>query len=271
MITHRVTVEFDDATYQHARRLAEQEGLSLEEWLTGRLSAICTPPSRVDDRPDAPTRRNAPRAAHASPEGAPARAQPATPEAVATPVAEVTVHSRLARLPAALVEQAQRNPAYLEVLLFPYQPGESPAGGASGPYPIAAEIVDLAGAWDGLHYLLSPLRRASSAPVAGEDLFSLAIYGAAFGVNMPDIGYAPPGHLPPEEVAAISATLASLSPKALRDAYQPREMDAAQVYPLAWERDGVRGLEYLLYYFELLRDFYARAAADRQAVVFCLW
>jgi hypothetical protein len=274
MTTYSVTVEFDDEMYAQARRRAAAEGLSLEEWLAGQLHAACAAPS------PAAARMSGAAPGHAQGgDDAPRQTggQAGEPQAPAEDAREMitaapTVHSRLARVPAALLSAARRDPSLVEVLLFPYQPGESTGGReAAEPYPMAAEIIDLAGAWDGLHYLLSPVRRESAVPIAGDDPFSLAIYGASFGEGMPNLGYAPPGHLPAAEVAAISAALAAVSPRALREAYRPREMDAGQVYPLAWERDGERGLDYLLYYFELLRDFYTRAAAEGQAVVLCLW
>lgn len=246
-----LTIALRDEVYATVAYRADTEGLDPAEWLASYINN-----SALAEQGAVRTVESG----QATPS-----APPAQPALDTTPD---TVRSRMARVPAALVAEMERNPLLLEIVLFPYQPGEA---GAEQEYPRAAEIVDIAGAWDGLHYLLSAERRAVDVPSAGDDLFSLTIYGGVFSPSAPTLGYGPPGYLPPEAVRTISATLCSVVRDDLRDAYQPAAMDARGVYPLGWARDGQRGLEYLVYYFEVLRDFYARAALAGDAIMICLW
>ena len=246
-----LTIALRDEVYATVAYHADSEGMDPAEWLASYINS-----SALAEEDAARTAE----VGQATPSPPPAEpALDTTPE---------TVRSRMARVPAALVAEMDRDPLLLEIVLFPYQPGEA---GAEQEHPRAAEIVDIAGAWDGLHYLLSAERRAVDVPSAGDDLFSLTIYGRVFSPSAPTLGYGPPGYLPPDAVRTISATLSSVVRDDLRDTYQPTAMDARGVYPLGWARDGQRGLEYLFYYFELLRDFYTRAALAGNAVVICLW
>ncbi len=127
------------------------------------------------------------------------------------------------------------------MLLFPYQPGEA---GASDEHPVATEIVDLAGSWDGLHYLLNRERREQDVPMASDDVFSLALYGASFGSEMSDLGHGPPGYLPSPVVETIAMGLTNVREADLRNLYDPAAMDARRVYPLNWMRDRREGLAY---------------------------
>jgi hypothetical protein len=253
----RLVVELADHVYDRALREAARDGLSVEAWAGAALEAILT----MAVSPEA--------------EGARSADEGASDDTIViqfhrqAPTGGDLARSRLARVAPELIVQARATPLLLELLLFPYQPGEA---GSGDDWPVAAEIVDLAGAWDGLHYVLSPRRRAGDVEaLAAEDPFGLALYGLPLAADLPALGYRPPGYVPPAVVGALATGLASLRQDDLRAVYEPLAMDAQHVYPLAWARDRKEGLEYLLYYFELLRDFYLRAALAGQAVVCCLW
>jgi hypothetical protein len=44
-------------------------------------------------------------------------------------------------------------------------------------------------------------------------------------------------------------------------------MDAADIYPQIWNRDGSEGLKYLLNYYDALVRFYQQAARENRAVI----
>jgi len=46
----------------------------------------------------------------------------------------------------------------------------------------------------------------------------------------------------------------------LQKAFKPADMEEKQIYPDIWVRDGEEALQYLLFYFVKLRDYYKEAA-----------
>ena len=47
-------------------------------------------------------------------------------------------------------------------------------------------------------------------------------------------------------------------------------MDAAEVYPQIWQREGPKGFDWLQSMFQELVAFYGRAATQRKAVILAL-
>lgn len=115
-------------------------------------------------------------------------------------------------------------------------------------------------AWHGLHYLLTG--EAEGRPLA----LALAITGGAeFGE---EVGYGPARYVTAGEVAAVAAALAGVTPDTLRERFNPREMEARDIYPeIIWVRDEEHALEYVLDAFADLQKFYADAAARGDAVI----
>jgi hypothetical protein len=119
--------------------------------------------------------------------------------------------------------------------------------------------IDIDKAWHGIHYLLTGEAEGGAEPG------SLAVLGGEeFGE---DVGYGPARFLTPSQVAAVSQELAKHSTEELTQRYRPQDMDAKQIYPDIWVRDGDEGLEYLLEYYRVLADFYRDAASRGDAVI----
>lgn len=120
--------------------------------------------------------------------------------------------------------------------------------------------VDVDKAWHGIHFLLT-----GTAWEGDEPLDFIAKGGQPIGDE--DVGYGPARGYTPEQVGRLATTLAALSDEQLRGRYNPRAMEAAEIYPNIWKREGDEGLEYLLGYFHELRDFIAAGAAAGEALI----
>lgn len=119
--------------------------------------------------------------------------------------------------------------------------------------------MDVDKAWHGLHYLLTGEAEGSDEPLA------LAILeGTEIG---PELDFGPARYLTADEVKAVAQALAALTPEALAQRYNPRDMQEKQIYPQIWERDDPNDVEYLLDFFPTLQQFYADAAMRGDAVI----
>jgi len=132
-----------------------------------------------------------------------------------------------------------------------------PDGGEGEP----PNYVDLDKAWHGLHYLLTGDAYGGPMPL------SLAVFGGVeFG---PEISYGAARFLTVDEVAAVATALAGITPEALRQRFNPDEMEELEIYPQIWTRDDPETLDYLLDAFPELQQFYANAATRGEAAI--LW
>ena len=140
--------------------------------------------------------------------------------------------------------------------------------------------VDVDKAWHGIHWLLtgSPddrppaarkrglFRRGAPEPDPAGAEWLAVLSGEPVGY---DNGYGPARLLRPEQVAAVAEVLAPLDRDALGGRVDLLAMEAAELYPGIWDAEDVYE-EYLGPSYEVLRDFYVRAAADGAAVLLAI-
>ena len=120
--------------------------------------------------------------------------------------------------------------------------------------------VDLDKAWHGLHYLLT-----NSAWDSESTLGQALMGGTPIGK---DRGYGPLRLLQPDQVRDVADALGQLSRDMLARRFDPAAMERAQIYPSGiWEGEGPEALDDLLVHFDLLRDFYRKAAERRRSVL----
>jgi len=149
----------------------------------------------------------------------------------------------IAPVSAATLEELRRDPESVEDYLYP--------DGGDGAPP---NQVDVDKAWHGLHYLLTGRAEGGAEPLAWA-----LLGGEEIG---PELGYGPARYLTPPQVAAVAAALSDLDDQALARRFDADDMDAQDIYPDIWARDGREALEYLLAHFAPLAGAY-RGAADR--------
>ena len=122
-----------------------------------------------------------------------------------------------------------------------------------------ANHLDIDKAWHAIHYLLNGKTWEGEAP-----LFHTILGGEEIGE---DVGYGPSRFLTPSQVKAIASELIGLTPDAVGARFEPTAMDAAEIYPQTWTRDGKDGWEYVRHYYEQLREFYLKASERGDAVL----
>lgn len=124
------------------------------------------------------------------------------------------------------------------------------------------QMLDIDKAWHGIHFLLT----GTGDPTT--DVRSKAIFGGkAIG---DDVGYGPARLLSADEVKKIAGALKNESVDKLRVRYDAKKMDALEVYPGIWSRDGIEALNYLLEYYVKLAAFYEKSASSGRAVLIVL-
>ena len=154
-------------------------------------------------------------------------------------------------LPASSLDALRDDPDAADAFLNPDDPDGEPAGS-----------FDLDKAWHGLHYLFTGTAWDLAPPLG------LAILGGRVLGDEDDDTVA--RLLEPAEVAQVAAALEALTPATLSARYDPADMDAKEIYPQIWSRDGDDGLDYLLHYFAPLKQGYAEAARRGDAMLLTL-
>ena len=119
--------------------------------------------------------------------------------------------------------------------------------------------LDIDKAWHAIHYTLN-----GSAWEGEEPLFLVVLGGEEIGE---DAGYGPARYLTPDEVRQVAAALSTVGADQFSERFSPAQLDAAEIYPQIWERDGAEGLEYVLFYYNQLVSFYGDAAKRGDAVL----
>ena len=118
---------------------------------------------------------------------------------------------------------------------------------------------DVDKAWHGLHYLLTGTSDGGEPPIAW------AIFGdEELGA---DLGMGGSNFLTPEQVPEVAAVLSDFTDDALRQNFNPEQMQAFDIYPGLWMRDGQVALDYVMHHFKPLVQFYADTAARGDGLV----
>ncbi|MGH8491881.1 MAG: YfbM family protein [Moraxellaceae bacterium] len=149
-----------------------------------------------------------------------------------------------------VLSDLRADPEQTAELLFPNDGEDEPEN-----------TIDVDKSWHGLHFILCELAKGGSSA-----LESAILGGEPLGE---DFGYGPPRVLTPSEVQAIAIALSAITDEVFASQFNPAAMEAQEIYPQFWERDGAEALDYLKHFFPSLVAFYADAAAQEKAVV--LW
>ncbi|HEV6967074.1 YfbM family protein [Roseateles sp.] len=124
----------------------------------------------------------------------------------------------------------------------------------------ANQALDIDKSWAAIHFMLT------GTLWGGEPPESLPILGGSeIGADM---GYGPLRYLTPPEVNAAHGVLAQIPAAELKKRFIPEKLEEAEVYPSGiWLEEGEEGFEYIEYWYEQLRTFYASAAQAGHAVL----
>jgi hypothetical protein len=123
-----------------------------------------------------------------------------------------------------------------------------------------ANLIDIDKSWEGILFLLTGQSLATLNHPLGKVLFSDQEID-----NDQDLGYGPALYLTAEQVKEVDAELSKISDDELRARYNPTKMIELGIYPEIWEEEGI--LDYLFEYFKDVRNTYATAAKNDEAVI----
>lgn len=135
-------------------------------------------------------------------------------------------------------------------------------GDESGNY----SILDVDKSWEGIFYLVTGSGLAD-AIVNESPQLGLLIGPSEIDPDQ-DMGYGPATFTNIEQTRDIYNSIKDLSKEELAARYNPVEMTEQAVYPAIWDDNDA--LEYLLDFFEDLKDFYKKAVENNQAMVMYL-
>ena len=120
-------------------------------------------------------------------------------------------------------------------------------------------MVDIDKSWQGIHFLLTGDPEGGALPLAN------AILGGAPLDNSEE--YEETRFLSPEEVTEVTEALTDVTAEHLERRYDPELMDQLDIYPGYWMRDREESLEYLISYYNDLKQFYESAAREGKAMI----
>lgn len=134
-----------------------------------------------------------------------------------------------------------------------------------GELDTSGDYLEIEKKWQGLHFLLT------GSPHGGTPPLSWCVFGNhSIGGDEEPIffGWIGIRYLLPNEVHQVTQALSETSHELLAARYSPREMDQQEVYPIGiWERDGDRGLDYILCCYPAVVSFYQKAAFQNKAML----
>ncbi|PIE54228.1 MAG: hypothetical protein CSA35_06695 [Dethiosulfovibrio peptidovorans] len=119
---------------------------------------------------------------------------------------------------------------------------------------------DLDKSWQGIHYCLNKTAYEADAPM---DFITL---GGETAGNI-NVGYGPARLFNSETVKEIHSHLSNISEAEVAANYDPKEMDKLNIYPNIWSRDGDEGLEYIIEYYSILKNFIANCVKSNLGMV----
>ncbi|MBL7719484.1 MAG: YfbM family protein [Flavipsychrobacter sp.] len=121
-------------------------------------------------------------------------------------------------------------------------------------------LVYIDKAWDGLIFLLTGKGfTESDAP-----LMNVFFSGVTFDEEQ-DLGYGPAHYSTPGEVKELHLLLSELSNEEVAGKYDPQKMTELDIYPGGWENEELK--EYLIDYFRSVKEVYALAAENGEAII----
>jgi len=123
--------------------------------------------------------------------------------------------------------------------------------------------IDIDKSWDGIHFLLTgkTLDEINSA----DPLLSSIVFGDQPLDENQDMGYGPARYNTKEQVRQITKVFEELPITKLKEQYDAKKMSELEIYPTIW--DEPEAFDYIVEYYEKLKQFYQTAAASNQEVV----
>ncbi|WP_151960815.1 YfbM family protein [Acinetobacter bereziniae] len=122
-----------------------------------------------------------------------------------------------------------------------------------------SQTLDLDKTWHAIHFILNGDAYGGQGPLA-----MVFFGGKEIGE---DLGIGPARYLTAEQVKQVANSVEQVSDHQFSKQYDIEALDQADIYPNMWDEDSEEGLQYILPYFQDLKQFYQEAALRNQAVL----
>jgi hypothetical protein len=120
-------------------------------------------------------------------------------------------------------------------------------------------LVDIDKSWDGINFLLTGSSIGDTEHPMEKILFSMQYID-----ENQDLGYGPGNYVTPAQVKELNEALSKITREELSKRYDPKKMMGLQLYPNGWEEAD---LDYLMENFKTVREVYAVAAKNDEAII----
>ncbi|PZM66290.1 YfbM family protein [Paenibacillus dendritiformis] len=121
--------------------------------------------------------------------------------------------------------------------------------------------LDIDKAWHAIHYLLNGSDWEGELP-----MFNVILGGTELEENA---GCGPIRYLTNEEVKGIASAMAEISVHELKERFKPEAMNELEIYP-SWDWRASEEWTYIFDYYKEVRDYYAEAARNNDAMLLYL-
>lgn len=125
-------------------------------------------------------------------------------------------------------------------------------------------LIDIDKSWEGLFFLLTS-KSLATAEEASPPLAWTLTPPQEIDPDQ-DMGYGPATYTTIEQTKEVNQALNKISVDELRNKYNGTLMMEMGIYPEIWDEN--ESLEYLIEDFNKVKDFYDKATAENQAVIF---
>lgn len=121
-------------------------------------------------------------------------------------------------------------------------------------------LVDIDQSWDGIVFLLTGNSFENNTHPLAKVLFSDKVID-----EEQDLGYGPGQYLTAEQVKELHEQIATISTDELKKRFDAGKMKEAGVFPDVWDNPDT--VDYLIEYFETIKEVYALAAKNDEAII----
>ncbi|MEJ8843860.1 YfbM family protein [Lacibacter sp. H375] len=121
-------------------------------------------------------------------------------------------------------------------------------------------LVDIDQSWDGIVFLLTGNSFENNTHPLANVLFSDQVID-----EEQDLGYGPGQYLTAEQVKELHAQIATISTEELKKRFDAGKMKEVGVFPDVWDNPDT--VDYLIEYFETIKEVYALAAKNHEALI----
>ena len=121
-------------------------------------------------------------------------------------------------------------------------------------------LIDIDQSWDGIVFLLTGKSFENNTHPLAKVLSSEQLID-----EEQDLGYGPAQYVSAEQVKELHEQIATISTDELRTRFNANKMKEANVFPDVWENPDT--VDYLIEYFETIKEVYALAHKNDEAII----